>query len=597
MSSVVKKSSHFVPKLKRNAVRKRNLPTPPSTQTENVPSSQPEDESVPATPLTQEEGVTPLISYTIDNNAPLSPKEKPSLDMDVDPKDSSNVLEQVIEENDTDNEYGDNDIFRQPVAGSRSRRRSSVTSHRRLSGIAAFRKASISATPTASAPPDGDKAQNVPVTIGIPLAKPTKKRRASSVVKASKRISKGSVILVPAVIREPEDRDAGTSKKDQPPASRPEADIIVGIDPTSGKFKKYRTSESVEGYADLPAAPDGLITTLTSIKQLPRKISKEDEKYFAMVDILTDDLTMAELCKPTIQIGSVSDKFTMAEDAKKKIALKRDVRRQARKQARERKISYESALRELQGDNYEDDTPKKAVSILNMPDVDEPKTTRSVQVSIVEGKMVVNPESTVVTRDAVVGAGDRQVEIENPFENPITSNSYTKLAHTDAWDVDELMKLYNALSTWGTDFTFIAQLFPHRTRRQVKRKFILEEKRNPELVELALRRRLPPDFEAYCQNAAASAKFKSLEEFHSEMEDLKKDHEKHLEEINSERERAIKEDLEASRKREIEIRTGAKSMTRAEKVKELRRNETVVGTIEDVKKSREELEKLAKVVA
>lgn len=593
MSSVVRKSSHFVPKLKRNQLRKKVPLTPPTTQTENaLASSQAEEDAVPATPVTQTEEVPPLLNYSIPHDGTVSPKKKPELDMDVDPKDATNISEHVIHEEDSDNEYGDNDIFRQP-AGFANRRKSSVAGIRRLSGIAAFRRSgSISATPTT----EGEETQSTPVRIGIPVAKPTRKRRASSVVRASKRLSRGSIILVPpAVVQEQEEGrpDIQTnSRKDQPPSALPDSDIIVGIDPQTGRFAKFRASEDVVGHADLPVAPSGLVTTLTDVRQLPRKIAKEDEKYFAMVDVLTDDLTMAELCKPTIQIGSTSDKFEMAEQAKEKISLKRDDRRRARKYAREQRISYEAALRELQGDKYEEDAKK--VSILNMPEAEEAKSSsNAVQVAIVEGKIQVNPESTVVTRETVPGAGDRQVEIENPFEHPITSNSYTKLAHTDAWTKDELIQLYKALSTWGTDFTFIAQLFPYRTRRQVKRKFILEEKRFPELVELALKRRLPPDFEEYRAAASASSTFKSLEDFHREIDDLKREHERHLEEINSERERAIKEDLEASRKREIEIRTGAKSMTRAEKVKELRRNETVVGTIEDVKKSREELERSA----
>ena len=59
-------------------------------------------------------------------------------------------------------------------------------------------------------------------------------------------------------------------------------------------------------------------------------------------------------------------------------------------------------------------------------------------------------------------------------------------------------------------------------------------------------------------------------------------------EIVEERQKAIKEDAEASRRREIEIRTGSKPMTRAEKVKELRKNEMVLGSIDDVKKQRTE---------
>lgn len=601
MSSVVKKTSQFTPKVKRKSIRRKSVnPTPPTTQqTESTQESpvQTEESAVLATPpATQNtptkaanELPTPLLNFAITTASSRLADEEDDVDpmLKVPPKEG----DLAVIDADSDNEdYGDNDIFKQPRSmTSDSRRRSSVVNHRRLSTIGGMRRGSISLTPSAG--PEGEEPQRSPFLIGIPQSKASRKRSMSTSRPGKRATRSISVPAEPVLERnesdneEEEHEDNGDktaiATSTQPPSAAPHEDIVVGLHPKTGKLTKFRASENVRGHKALPVAPEGLITTIEHISQLPRSISKEDEKYFAMVAVSPETLSMSDLCKPTLQIGSISERFDMAQEAKKNIAKRRDERRKARRLARDERISYEEALLAVQGN----------IVPVKKPDVEDsegpaPEAQKNnVELNIVDGKILLNPESTVVSK-GTASFGDREVEIDNPFENPITSVSYTKLAHTDAWTTDELVQLYNALSTWGTDFTFIAQLFPYRSRRQVKRKFILEEKKNPELVELALRRKLPANFESFCQNVSSSTTFKTVADFNAEMDDIRKLHEKHMEEINTERERAIKEDKEASRQREIEIRTGSKPMTKAEKIKELRKNETVVGTVGDVKRER-----------
>lgn len=643
MSSIVKKSSHFVPKAGRRQTR-APLASPPATQVPKEATQTPQSPPPEHTPAhTQAHGPPHRPSVSFADTPPTTqapaaaspparhaelsrhkpgptepmllfqlagegaPVRKPS-EAAVDPvakADIRQVLateaaslgtlmapsESALREDSDSEEYGDNDIFKQPLPDPHMRRRSSIASARRLS-VSGFRRSNsvLVAGP--------DQPALAPVPILIPVGKPVRKRKLSALARTAKRALRGSIIAIPKasdVLREeqPEGGDsdpAGTAAGPGPSKSAPmpgsELGFVVGLNPATGKLQKYRVSAAVEGHDDIPVAPADLVTTVTEIRQIPRRITKEDQPYFAKVAVLADTLSMADLCKPNIQIGVVSEKFEMAEQAKQKIARKKEERRDARAIARKRRIPYEDALREVQGD-VEETKPAKL-------DLDQvapaPEPTSQLKLNLVGGQMVVDIESTVVLRGTAATAGDRQVEIENPFENPITSNSFTRQAHTDTWTTDEVIELYNALSTWGTDFTFIAQLFPYRTRRQVKRKFTLEEKRNPQLVELALRRKLPPDFSKYCLQVSSKAQFKSVDEFNKEMAQIQREHDLHLEEINTERERAIKEDLEASRKREIEYRTGSKPMSRAEKVRELRRNEQVVGTIDDVKRPREEME-------
>lgn len=609
MSSLVRKSSHFAPKIKKRPIRKPPVSaTPPSTQ-EPGPAEPTQDTASTQTNPVEDKGTRPVVQAELSppptqeaessdtaktileplNEAKdlpveddLDPKEK----VDLDPReevDHDPIIEDPNQDDDEE-DYGDNDIFKKPfMTEEKQRRRSSVVaSHRRLSGLGNLRRGLVSATP---GPPDSDQETASPINIAVPVTKPSKKRRQSSSSRASK-IHRPSVGAAPEVLlrEEPEEEEENTSpapevvKKIKIPSKVIfTTDVTVGICPVTNKLRKFRTSESVIGYDDLPVAPPDLVTTVTDIRQIPKSIDISDEELFSKVNVLVDDLSLAELCKPMIRIGTTTENFSKARQALVKIAAKRDERRSARVMAREKKIPYEKALKMIQGDITQDDGPQK-LDLLGLPE-DEEATGTAVQLSLVGGKLQVDQESTLLTRNPTTRNNNREVEIENPFENPITSRSYTKMTHTDAWTQDEVIQLYKALSTWGTNFTFISQLFPYRTRRQVKRKFAAEEKKNPQLVELALKRKLPLNIEDYTNALPKGESLKTLEDFHKEMEKVQNEHQKLMEEIQVGRERAIKEDLE---KKDKIVR--GMGMTRREVKQNLRRTEEVVGSVDDIKR-------------
>ncbi|KAF3986855.1 hypothetical protein FT663_04195 [Candidozyma haemuli var. vulneris] len=614
MSSIVKKSSHFAPKVKKRVTRNTKAAqlTPPTTQESHTSPdptqiTQPDEAPISTPPATQvTNDRTDLSKYNI-GSAPSPSVGKSQEDEAeiVDPKDTSKAAdEEAIQDEDSDgHEYGDNDIFKKTLAENqelqRSQRRRSSVASRRLSGI--FNRSGSVSTP-GSVGPDGEEVTAAPVKIGIPTAKPTKRSR-SSISRSAKRQSRSSTVVPPTQTLVEEDEGSSTTaaaKETTKEGTEEENEedkgpkYVIGVDPSTNKFVKYRAHKDVKGPKNMPVAPDNLITTITDISQLPRKIKPQDEALYAQLKVSADDMTLAELCKPLIQVGATSTNFNDAENAKIALDKARKYRRQARDYARENRVSYETAFEQLQakriavaegkarakrareagenGDEAKDGAAKDEAAKSNIALV------------TVGDKIQVDTDSIIRAQHERPDRAGGAAEMDNAYVNPITSNSYTKSTYTDAWTTDELKQLYNALSTWGTDFTFIAQLFPYRTRRQVKRKFTLEEKKRPELVELALRRKLPPDLDAYCAAAADGKNFKTLEQFNEEIKELRSEHEKHISEIQTEREKAIKEDLEASRKREMEIRTGSRIMTRAERERELRKNEVVVGTVEDSRK-------------
>ncbi|VDQ08364.1 unnamed protein product, partial [Trichobilharzia regenti] len=61
--------------------------------------------------------------------------------------------------------------------------------------------------------------------------------------------------------------------------------------------------------------------------------------------------------------------------------------------------------------------------------------------------------------------------------------------HAKRWTERETTRFYRALSTIGTDFYVMEKMFPRRKRSELVNKFKREEKRNPYLVNQALRNR------------------------------------------------------------------------------------------------------------
>ncbi|CAL9159476.1 uncharacterized protein LOC135639785 isoform X2 [Musa acuminata AAA Group] len=67
-------------------------------------------------------------------------------------------------------------------------------------------------------------------------------------------------------------------------------------------------------------------------------------------------------------------------------------------------------------------------------------------------------------------------------------HSYMNRPQTSRWSKAETKLFYEAIHQFGTDFAMIQQLFPNRTRHQVKLKFKIEERKHPSQVHDALLR-------------------------------------------------------------------------------------------------------------
>ncbi|TBU06425.1 putative Myb-like DNA binding protein [Hamiltosporidium magnivora] len=70
-------------------------------------------------------------------------------------------------------------------------------------------------------------------------------------------------------------------------------------------------------------------------------------------------------------------------------------------------------------------------------------------------------------------------QVTNDTDKIITSLTYSKRVPAGRWPKNESDTFFDALSICGTDFTMINRFLPSKTRKQIKNKFLNEEKKNP----------------------------------------------------------------------------------------------------------------------
>ena len=335
---------------------------------------------------------------------------------------------------------------------------------------------------------------------------------------------------------------------------------------------------------------------IRSAHELGRVKRDVDVNLLESIKIDEDVITMKDLCKPFLPFGRTSKNFENALAGEAKIEAAKLKRKQIRDRARKLRMSEEDVMKiyEHEGDVMtsldEEDEKVRAAKVKAMIDQrnaedDNIGMQHSVPtLQIEDGKVTYSHESTVVDRHS---GGNGQAEMErieeNPFENIITSSSYSKRKSTMKWKPQEVAELLKAVSSWGTDFGLIAQLFPHRTRKQVKAKFLALEKAHPHLIEFALLRKLPVELSEYSGKSGKA--FKSLEDYETEMVELKEKHGEELKMMETARAEALAEDRATQQSRfgvgvggGMTVPPGRRS--RKAVIAEFRKNEEVVGSID-----------------
>jgi Myb DNA-binding like len=105
-----------------------------------------------------------------------------------------------------------------------------------------------------------------------------------------------------------------------------------------------------------------------------------------------------------------------------------------------------------------------------------------------KGEMVLDESSLVVENEEEKKNRILLANTNVVYHDELSANYgyYKRQQRTKEWPQEETIKFYRCLNTVGTDFSLMLNLFPKRSRRDLKLKFKKEEKNNPHLVDKAL---------------------------------------------------------------------------------------------------------------
>ncbi|KAL3696887.1 hypothetical protein R1sor_010963 [Riccia sorocarpa] len=120
------------------------------------------------------------------------------------------------------------------------------------------------------------------------------------------------------------------------------------------------------------------------------------------------------------------------------------------------------------------------------------------QVQVINGRIVVNEQSLTVGAYATSTQDlDQYTRVEEKASR-LNYGSYLNRTSAERWKPEETDLFYKAIRQFGTDFELITNLFPTRTRRQIKAKYKKEEAANPRRMSDALTYR-PKDQSHYAE--------------------------------------------------------------------------------------------------
>lgn len=189
----------------------------------------------------------------------------------------------------------------------------------------------------------------------------------------------------------------------------------------------------------------------------------------------------------------------------------------------------------VEDESVDDPTPD---SLVDNNKSDEENDVPVPQIKIgPSGEIVLDEKSLFVERKEIKKQRDEIAKSEVVNGDFDTGYGiYKKHKRSKFWTTDETLRFYKALNTLGTDFTLMCELFPDRTRRELKMKFNKEEKINRTLIDKALMQ--PCGFDFYVLKEEVELEQREKAELEKlKMEENKKKEERKEKELQRKRKR------------------------------------------------------------
>eukprot|EP00559_Dactyliosolen_fragilissimus_P008115 CAMPEP_0184872156 /NCGR_PEP_ID=MMETSP0580-20130426/41124_1 /TAXON_ID=1118495 /ORGANISM="Dactyliosolen fragilissimus" /LENGTH=662 /DNA_ID=CAMNT_0027374905 /DNA_START=96 /DNA_END=2084 /DNA_ORIENTATION=+ len=117
-------------------------------------------------------------------------------------------------------------------------------------------------------------------------------------------------------------------------------------------------------------------------------------------------------------------------------------------------------------------------------------------VEVINGQIVIKESSMIINKRRTTEEIEEELKGNVVHEESVgltaTYSSFTNRNKSIRWSVEETYKFYNALRMCGTDFSTMESFFDGtdgscvRNRKQLKRRYLMECRKNPKLIDMAM---------------------------------------------------------------------------------------------------------------
>lgn len=143
-----------------------------------------------------------------------------------------------------------------------------------------------------------------------------------------------------------------------------------------------------------------------------------------------------------------------------------------------------------------DNPPEPTEAETNNDNESDNDTALVPQIKIGPSGEIVLDEQSLVVENTQVNKQKEQIQNSKLVDGDSAGYGvYKRSPRATSWTQRETLRFYKALNVIGTDFTLMTQLFPKRSRRELKTKFKKEERSNLALVDKALKERCSYNFQ------------------------------------------------------------------------------------------------------
>ncbi|KAL1708332.1 hypothetical protein EV121DRAFT_277296 [Schizophyllum commune] len=321
-------------------------------------------------------------------------------------------------------------------------------------------------------------------------------------------------------------RTRSKGKKAAPAASQDDA-FAPPAKPKRGRKKKSEVTDGDEA-TEKEARPKRKRRAKTAtteddedkpIRKRRKKVPAFDPDADPGEEIDPTTITMAELCEDTGQ-GRVSSRAMEVQDSwaawkvrsreyRARLMAKKERKKLGKPEEEEEEEQNAAAKEAPEGDSPAkqappDDTQATAVETNGDGEEDSDDDfygnlkarDYTTQVRLGAGaSIVIDEESTQVDRAADEDTTGYTHVVEHDRTKFINSSTYTKKVRGSRWSAEETELFYDALRQYGENYELIAIMLPGRDRKSCQNKFKAEDKKNPHLINAALKSNVPIDMQ------------------------------------------------------------------------------------------------------